>query len=138
MTGALIGAAIGILTIVVARAIRGERWLYSVGLLVLPSLYAMFAVVAGEHAVGIKEMLFGIPWIVAGIFLATVSVRWSAVAVGGFWLLHGVFDLVHSQFFVNIGVPAWYPVFCFVVDAVVGSYVLWLAWRIPDANLRHA
>jgi len=37
--GALIGAAVGVLTIVSARLIRGERWLYSLGLLTLPSLY---------------------------------------------------------------------------------------------------
>jgi len=35
-------------------------------------------------------------------------------------------------------VPGWYPVFCFVVDAVVGAYVLWLARRVPEGNLRRA
>ncbi|MBK7472941.1 MAG: hypothetical protein IPI73_22285 [Betaproteobacteria bacterium] len=138
MIEALIGAAVGVLTIATARFIRGERWLYSLGLLTLPSLYASFALQAGEQAVGVKEMIFGIPFVVAGLLFAFVSVRRSAVVVGLFWLLHGLYDLVHSRFITNTGVPAWYPVFCFVVDAVVGSYLLWLSRRIPDANLRRA
>lgn len=138
MIEALIGAAVGVLTIVIARLIRGERWLYSIGLLVLPGLYAFFAIRAGEQAVGIKEMLYGIPYVIAGLFFAFVSVRQSAVVVGLFWLLHGLSDLVHSQFIANRGVPVWYPVFCFVVDIVVGAYLLWLSRRVPDANLRRA
>ena len=138
MIEALIGAAVGVLTIVIARFIRGERWLYSLGLLTLPSLYAFFALQAGEQAVGVKEMIYGVPYVVAGLVFAFVSVRQSAVVVGAFWLLHGLYDLVHSQLITNIGVPAGYPIFCFVVDAVVGSYLLWLSRRVPDANLRQA
>jgi hypothetical protein len=52
---ARLGAAVGILVIFLARIIRGQRWLYSIGLLVLPSLYALFALHAGEQAVGLKE-----------------------------------------------------------------------------------
>jgi hypothetical protein len=136
--GALIGAAVGVLTIVSARLIRGERWLYSLGLLTLPSLYAFFALQAGEQAVAVTEMSYGLPYVVAGLVFAFVSVRQSAVVVGIFWLLHGLYDLVHSQFITNTGVPGWYPIFCFVVDAVVGSYLLWLSRRVPDANLRRA
>lgn len=138
MIEALVGAAVGILTILVARFIRGERWLYSLGLLTLPGLYASFALRAGEPAVGVKEMIYGLPFVVAGLVFALVSVRRSAVVVGAFWLLHGVYDLVHDQFVTNDGVPGWYPIFCFVVDAVVGAYVLWLSRRVPNADLRRA
>jgi hypothetical protein len=135
---ALIGAAVGVLTIVAARFIRGERWLYSVGLLSLPGLYACFALRAGEQTVAVKEMIYGVPYVVAGLVFAFVSVRQSAVVVGVFWLLHGLYDLVHSQLITNTGVPDGYPIFCFVVDAVVGAYLLWLSRRVPDANLRQA
>ena len=138
MIAALIGVAVGILTIVFARFIRGERWLYALGLLTLPSLYASFALRAGEKAVSVTEMIYGIPFLVAGLFFAFVSVRQSAVVVGVFWLLHGLYDLVHSQFVTNPGVPDGYPIFCFVVDAVIGAYLLWLSRRVPDANLRQA
>jgi len=135
---ALVGAAVGVLTILIARLIRGERWLYSVGLLTLPSLYASFALRAGEPTVGLKEMIYGVPFLVAGIAFAFVSVRQSAVVVGVFWLMHGLYDLVHSQLITNSGVPGWYPIWCFMVDVVIGLYLLWLSRRVPDANLRKA
>jgi hypothetical protein len=135
---ALIGVAVGVLTIVLARIIRGQRWLYSLGLLTLPSLYASFALQAGEPAVGVKEMIYGIPFVVVGLVFAFVSVRRSAVVVGAFWILHGLYDLTHSQFIINAGVPGWYPVWCFSVDVVIGAYLLWLSRRISNANLREA
>ena len=46
----LIGVAVGVLTIVLARIIGGQRWLYSLGPLTLPSLYAFFALQAGDNA----------------------------------------------------------------------------------------
>jgi hypothetical protein len=135
---ALIGVAVGILTIVLARIIRGQRWLYSLGLLTLPSLYAFFALQAGEQAVGVKEMIYGVPFVVVGLVFAFVSVRQSAVVVGAFWILHGLYDLTHSQIITNAGVPGWYPVFCFSVDVVIGAYLLGLSRRISNANLRQA
>ena len=138
MIEALIGVAVGVLTIVSARIIRGQRWMYSVGLLTLPSLYAFFALQAGEQAVGVKEMIYGVPFLVVGLVFAFVSVRRSAVVVGAFWILHGLYDLAHSQFIANVGVPGWYPVFCFSVDVVIGAYLLWLSRRISNANLREA
>ena len=87
---------------------------------------------------GVKEMIYGIPFVVAGLVFAFVSVRHSAVVVGAFWILHGLYDLTHSQFITNAGVPGWYPVFCFSVDVVIGAYLLWLSRRISNANLRQA
>ena len=138
MIEALIGVAVGVFTIVLARIIRGQRWLYSIGLLTLPSLYASFALLAGEQAVGVKEMIYGVPFVLVGLVFAFVSVRQSAIVVGAFWILHGLYDLTHSHFITNAGVPGWYPVFCFSVDAVIGAYLLWLSRRIVNANLRQA
>ncbi len=138
MIEAFMGAAVGVLTIVSARSIRGERWLYSLGLLTLPSLYAFFALRASEQAVSVKEMIYGVPYVAAGLVFAFVSVRRSAIVVGVLWLLHGLYDLAHGQLITNTGVPGGYPIFCFVVDAVIGSYVLWLSRRVPDADLRQA
>jgi hypothetical protein len=58
---ALLGAAVGVLIIVCARFIRGERWVYALGLITLPSIYAFFALHVGEQAVSVSEMIFGIP-----------------------------------------------------------------------------
>jgi len=133
---AVAGVAVGVLTIVTARILRGQRWLYSLGLLTLPSLYALFALQAGDQAAGIKEMIYGLPYITAGLVFAFVSIRRSAIIVGALWIFHGVYDLMHSQLITNAGVPRWYPVFCFTVDVVIGAYLLWLSSRISNANLR--
>ena len=138
MIAALIGVAVGVLTIALARIIRGQHWVYSLGLLTLPSLYASFALYAGEQAVGAKEMIYGAPFLVVGLVFALMSVRQSAVVVGAFWILHGLYDLTHDRFILNAGVPRWYPVFCFSVDVVIGAYLLWLSRRISNANLLQA
>ena len=138
MIEGLIGAAVGVLTIVTARVISGERWLYSIGLLTLPSLYASFALRVGEQAVAVKEMICGLPYVVGGLLFAFVSVRQSAVVVGALWIVHGLYDLTHSRLITNAGVPGWYPIWCFAVDVVVGAYVLWLSRRIPNGDLRQA
>jgi len=101
-------------------------------------LYAFFALQAGERAVGVKEMIYGVPFVVVGLICAFVSVRQSAVVVGAFWMLHGLYDVTHDQFITNAGVPGWYPVFCFSVDVVIGAYLLWLSRRISNADLRQA
>ncbi|MFN8574751.1 MAG: hypothetical protein U0132_22040 [Gemmatimonadaceae bacterium] len=138
MIEAFLGAAVGALTIFVARLLRGERWLYSIGLLVLPGLYAFFALRADVPAVALTEMTYGIPFLFAGVLFAAVSVRHSAVIVGALWILHGMFDLARSNLITNPGVPGWYPVWCCAVDVVVGAYLLWLSRRLVDANLRRA
>ena len=138
MIEALTGVAVGVLTIVFARVIRGQHWVYSIGLLTLPSLYASFALAAGDQAVAVREMIYGIPFLVAGLLFATVSVRQSAILVGALWILHGLYDLIHSRLITNAGVPGWYPLWCFSVDVVIGVYLLWLSRRIANANLREA
>lgn len=42
-TRRLPGKAAGALTILFARLIKGEQWLYSLGLMTLPGFYAFFA-----------------------------------------------------------------------------------------------
>ena len=138
MIGAVIGIALGILVIAFARVTRGEGRLYALGLLTLPSLYALFALHAGDQGAAIRELLYGLPYLAAGLTFAFVGMRHSAVIVGVFWILHGLYDLVHSQLITNPGVPRWYPLFCFAVDIVIGAYLLWLSRRISSANLRMA
>ena len=137
MLEGLIGAVVGTFTIVLARVLPGgQRWVYAIGLLTLPSLYAMWAWLGDQQALISTELLYGIPFYVAGLVFAFAGTRHSALVVGTFWILHAVWDLVHDRFFANPGVPGWYPVFCFSVDIVVGLYLVWLWRRLPDGNLR--
>lgn len=105
MLEAFLGTAVGVLTIFLARVIRGQHWMFAIGLLTLPSLYAFSALRVGETAVSVLEMVYGIPFIGVGLVFAFASIRHSAVVVGAFWILHGLYDLVHSRLIANAGVP---------------------------------
>ena len=134
LIAALIGVSVGILTILAARAIRREPRLYAIGLLTLPSLYAFFALRVGDRSAAVEEVMYGLPYYVAGILFAFVRTRYSAVVIGSMWILHGVYDLVHSGFVSNAGVPDWYPAFCFSVDVVIGAYVLLRSRHLLDSG----
>ncbi len=126
MIEALAGVLVGLGTIAFARQIRGEHWVYSLSLIILPMIYAGFAWAAGETPIGWQEMLYGLPFLIGGVVLSLVRPRWVAAIVGALWLAHGGYDLLHPQLFINPGVPAWYPLFCGSVDIVVGLYLLGL------------
>lgn len=138
MLEGLAGLLIGFLTIAFVNLVRGERWIYSALLITLPGIYVFFALHAGEHAVGMKELFVGIPFVLGGLICAVFSIRKSAVLVGLLWLLHGSYDLAHGRLFANPAVPDWYPIFCAAVDAVVGLYLLWLSQRLRNSDLSEA
>ncbi len=138
MIEGIVGVGVGLATIVLARAVRGQRWMYSIGLLLLPTLYMLFALRTGETALIAEEALYGVPFFVGGFLFAFVSLRHSATMVGALWMLHGLYDLMHPRLFANPGVPDWYPVWCGSVDVVVGAYVLWISRRLAGADLRRA
>ena len=133
-----LGLVVGIASVVGARRIGGERWMYSATLLLLPIIYIGFALVDGDGSIGVKELLVGLPWILGGLAALFLSLPRTAILVGGLWILHGVFDVAHDQFFTNPGVPDWYPAACAGTDLVIGGYLLWLATRLQSADLRTA
>ncbi|MDP3293548.1 MAG: hypothetical protein Q8M37_02270 [Nevskia sp.] len=140
MIEAIVGVLVGLGTIAFARQIRGEHWVYALSLISLPTIYAGFAWLAGETSIGFQEMLFGLPFLIGGVVLtlARQQFRWAAAIVGALWLAHGGYDLLHPQWFINPGVPAWYPAFCASVDIVVGLYLLSLAASPARRDLQTA
>jgi hypothetical protein len=130
MIEGLVGIAGGIMTILFARSVRGERWVYALGLLSLPGFYFAFAWSAGSMNIGLAELLWGLPFIVGGgIGLVLLSPPRTLLIIGSLWLAHGSFDLIHGKLIVNPGMPIWWPVFCAAFDAVVGLYLVHAAWR---------
>ena len=95
---------------------------YSTVLVVIALVYVLFAVMAGA-----REILLVESAIAAGfVTLAVAGARWprrrwagGLIAAG--LVLHGGFDLVHDALLHNPVVPSWWPVFCAVVDVVVGA-----------------
>lgn len=129
LLGLLLGVALAVAAIFLVRRLNGEPWMYAYALLVLPIVYVVFALVDGYGEVAGKELLAGLPWIIAGIVLLWFKVPYATVMVGAFWILHAFYDVVHDDLFINPGVPDWYPVACLGTDVVIGGYLLWLGLK---------
>ena len=138
----LIGAAIGLLfasaTIYIARRKNYESWLYTAFLPFLPIFYMGFGALDGSIDTIMKELMFGLPFIAAGLLLILVKFRYSAYLAGAFWLAHVGWDAEHDLFFINAGVWLWYPAFCASIDAVVGLYLLFLGTMLPQGRINLA
>jgi hypothetical protein len=53
------------------------------------------------------------------------------LAVG--YLAHAAYDFCHDAYFVNAGIPAWWPEVCGSIDVLVGGYILHI-WHLHCAN----
>lgn len=122
--GMTIGAVLGVASVLLARRVRGESWLYSATVILLPLIYSGFALATGDVGVVLWELMVGAPFIIGGVACLLLRVPGSALVVGVLWVAHAVFDITHDALFVNEGVPGWYPFFCAALDLVIGLYVL--------------
>lgn len=96
-----------------------ERSFYPVVLIVIASLYLLFAVMARSKGALVAE---AIP---ALLFVATAALGFRKtpwLVVAGL-ALHGVFDFFHHAVIANPGVPAWWPGWCLAYDVVAAAYL---------------
>jgi hypothetical protein len=99
-----------------------DRALYPVVMIVIASLYALFAIMGGSTQARIIESAVGVAFI--GLALAGFkSTLWLVVAA---LAAHGFFDLGHPRWYANPGVPVWWPSFCLAYDVVAAAYLAWL------------
>ena len=138
IVGAIIGTVFVAAAIVLSRKMRIEHWVWSASLILLPLIYMGFGVLAADLNAIKLELLYGVPFILAGLMMLTTNIRYSSYAVAAFWLMHASYDFWHEAFFVNPGVWNWYPVACAVVDFVVFAYLVWMAGRLPQGKLEFA
>jgi hypothetical protein len=120
LVGAVLAFAVGLFATVVG--LDRDRAFYPTVMIVIASLYALFAVMGASTTALVLESVVG------AVFVA--------VAVSGFksslWLVvlalaaHGVFDLVHGTVISNPGVPPWWPAFCLTYDVTAAGYLAWL------------
>ena len=132
MSPDLIGLIIGIVFIVpTIYLIRNKQWdalAWPMFLVTLPIYYALFGVLALDGTVVIKELLYGLPYIITGLLVWRMRSKAALVVIALAWFSHGLYDFYHDVFFVNPGVFSWYPAFCAFVDIVVAAYIL-LSYR---------
>jgi hypothetical protein len=103
---------------------------YSSVLIVIALAYVLFAVMDGTARTIIVEGAIAAVFVavaVAGTRSSTLYT--SALLMAGGLAAHGVYDLVHSAVVSNPEVPTWWPLFCGVVDIVLGGWVLVLLNR---------
>jgi hypothetical protein len=107
---------------------------YSTVLIVIALVYVLFAVMAGQASTIIVESA------IAAVFvgLAIAGARWDRSRAAGLLVaiglvVHGGYDLVHDVLITNAAVPSWWPIFCGVVDVVLGG---WLGSRAVTTSLK--
>jgi hypothetical protein len=101
---------------------------YSTVMIVIALAYVLFAVMAERPRTVLIESA------VATVFVgaAVVAARWPGrraaaglLAVG--LIAHGGYDLLHPAVVTNPVVPAWWSLFCAVVDVMLGGWVAWFS-----------
>ena len=138
MIEGMAGVLVAVSMIISSRLQNISHWLFSVALIVLPVIYVVFGIVTGDSITIVNELLVGIPFIVAGFLCLRLTFKASGYLLASLWLIHGGYDLYHDFLFMNSGVPSWYPVFCAVVDVVVGLYLFYSVSKLPNFNIKQA
>lgn len=107
---------------------------YSTVLIVIALVYVLFAVMAGHRSTITAESAIAAVFVV----LAVAGAQWERSRAAGLLVAlglvaHGAYDLVHNALIANAIVPSWWPVFCGVVDVVLGG---WLGSRAVTNQLK--
>jgi hypothetical protein len=106
-----------------------DRAYYPVAMIVIASLYSLFAAMGGSSRALVLESLVGAVFIVAAVVGFRSSLWLVALALAA----HGLFDLGHGALITNAGVPRWWPEFCLAYDVAAAAY---LAWRLARRQIR--
>ena len=96
-----------------------ERSFYPVVLIVIATLYLLFAAMAKSTGYLVAE---AIPALVF-VAMAALGFRKSLWVVVAGLALHGVFDFFHHAVIANPGVPVWWPGWCLAYDVVAAAYL---------------
>jgi hypothetical protein len=98
-------------------------------LIVVGSLYVLFAIIGESRRALVIESVFASGFLLSAV-LGFKKIPWliPAAMVG-----HGVFDFFHNSLVANPGVPSWWPGFCGAYDVVFGG---WLAWELARRSHR--
>lgn len=117
--GYVIGGALALVVSGFARLVGldRDRAFYPTVLIVVASLYVLFAVTGGSGNALRTELVI----MVAFVLTAVAGFKRSLWIVVAGLAAHGVFDAVHAQFVDNAGVPDWWPAFCGTYDLAAAA-----------------
>lgn len=129
IVGTVLPLAVGAMATLVG--LDRDRAFYPVVMIVIASLYSLFAVIGAATEALVIESLVGVGFIA----IALVGFKRSLWIVAAALAAHGIFDYVHAALIPNPGVPPWWPEFCATYDVVAAAY---LAWLIRSGRIRAA
>ncbi len=121
--GIIAATAVGVFGTVVG--FDKDRSFYPVVLIVIASLYLLFAVMAQSTGYLLAECVPALLFVALAL-LGFWKSPWFAVAG---LALHGVFDFFHHAVIANPGVPGWWPGWCLSYDVVAAIYLALLIRR---------
>ena len=127
-----LGLALAIGLLARLSGLDRDRAFYPVTLLVIASLYMLFAAIAGGGALFLAEtpglLLFGAA--------AVIGFRTSLWLVAAGLFAHGLFDAVHGELIANPGVPAWWPAFCAAYDIAAAAFLAFVIRHTGPSHRR--
>ena len=97
-----------------------ERSFYPVVLIVIATLYLLFAAMAGSTDSLVVEAIPALVFVAMAALGFRKKAPWLVVAG---LTLHGIFDFFHHAVIVNPGVPTWWPGWCLSYDVVAAAYL---------------
>src|SRR5262245_53630416 len=126
-----VAAAVGVGLFASVIGFDKDRSFYPVVLIVIATLYLLFAAMAKSTGSLVAE---DIPALVF-VAMATIWFRKTPWLVVAGLALHGIFDFFHHAVIANPGVPTWWPGWCLSYDVVAAAYLaaLILIRRTPRA-----
>ncbi len=115
--GIAAAAAVGVFATVIG--FDKERSFYPVVLIVIATLYLLFAVMAKSTGALVAEIIPALLFVA----IAALGFRKTPWLVVAGLALHGVFDFFHRAVIANPGVPEWWPGWCLAYDVVAAAYL---------------
>lgn len=97
-----------------------ERSFYPVVLIVIATLYLLFAVMAKSTGSLVAEAIPALVFVAMAVLGFRKKTPWLVVAG---LVLHGIFDFFHHALIANSGVPVWWPGWCLSYDVVAAAYM---------------
>ena len=114
-----VALAMGVAGMAAGIGLDRDRAFYPTVLIVVGSLYVLFAVMGASDRVVMLEVLGAAVFLVIALVGFKTSMWLVAAGLAG----HGVFDFIHSSLIANPGVPAWWPGFCGAYDVAAGAFL---------------
>lgn len=115
--GIILALAVGLFGSVVG--FDRERSFYATTLIVIGSLYGLFAVMGGSTPALFQELGPSAVF----LLLAVLGFRFSPWVLAAGLAGHGIFDFFHGHVITNPGVPTWWPMFCGSYDVTAAAYL---------------